>query len=596
VTNYCPTAEQTEVRVRPPGLRAWYAKSPRGLPRNLDALSSSYQFHKGLESPASFVRREWQALTIFGGIFVVVVLIGILAVPPAYFYPRMSTDPLLYYLKGLAFAETGNAAARTVINHPPFEYVAMPGVLRAPFMMMFSDFDDQLRAIQLSNILLVTITGAMFAYVLSWALPRSRHWMAIGFTFGFMLLSPNWVANVFEPLADAPYTAFTMGVIILAAGLLTSPRPLRTRPLAFASGAVLLMTAFMVKFTAPILLVYVAVLAAGRRRDHPIPRRVKILGSAGAVAGTALLVFFNWSLIVDRYLPEPAAFLDRASRTGMFLNLTGISLPAQVIPVYHLAFAQNPVRQVMRPEFGTTPGDTALTAIGVGISLVIFYGMWRARRRFMPEIWYFLTALPVITLMIPSTRRYLMAYLPLIWIFFCSGVAGLLRPLRKRVGAHRLSPKVGFTFFVVVALGLVFVRSQRLVGTAGDRRGGISIGRTMGYVNEVATTFADLRRFIESLPRDRTLLIGATGTAGRWTAISGFKYYYPDSRLTMAVRTHEVYVLLECGSLEVCQDFENWDSALMTLVDRRGPFAHKLVFSRITQHAKARVYRLTNLQ
>lgn len=562
----------------------------------MDALSSSYQFHKGLESPASFVRREWQALTIFGGIFVVVLLIAIIAVPPAYFYPRMSTDPLLYYLKGMTFAETGSAAARRAINLAPFEYVAMPGVLRAPFMMMFSNFDNQLRAIQLSNILLVTITGVMFAYVLSWALPRSRHWMAIGFTFGFLLLSPNWVANVFEPLADAPYAAFTIGVIILAARLFTSDRPLRTRPLAFASGAVLLMTAFMVKFTAPILLVYVAVLAAARRHDHPIPRRVKILGSVGAVAGTALLVFLNWSLIVDRYLPEPIAFLDRASRTGMFLNLMGISLPAQVIPVYHLAFARNPVRQVMRPAFGTTPGDAALTAIGVGISLLMFYGMWRARHRFLPEIWYFLTALPVITVMIPSTRRYLMAYLPLIWIFFYSGAASLLRPLLKRVGAPRLSPIVGFTLFLVVALGLVFVRSQRVVGTAGDRRAGISIGRTMGYVNEVATTFADLRRFIETLPRDRTLLVGDYDTAGRWTVISGFKYYYPDRTLSMAVRTRDVYVLLECGSVEICQDFENWDSNFMTAVDRRGPFAHKLVFSRITQHAKARVYRLRNLE
>lgn len=562
----------------------------------MDAISSSYQFHKGLESPGSFVRREWQALTFFGGSFVVVLLIGILAVPPAYFYPRMSTDPLLYYLKGLAFAETGNTVARTAINRPPFDYVAMPGVLRAPFMMMFNDFDNQLRAIQLSNILLVTITGVMFAYVLSWALPRSRHWMAIGFTFGFLLLNPNWVANVFEPLADAPYAAFTIGVIILAARLLASERPLRTRPLAVASGAVLFMTAFMVKFTAPILVVYVAVLAAGRRRNHPIPRRVKIPGSLAVVAGIALLVFLNWNLIVTRYLPEPIEFLRRASRPGMLLNLMGFSLPAQIIPVYHLAFAHDPVRQVMRPVFGTTPGDIALTAVGFGLSLVMFSGMWRARRRFAPEIWYFLAALPVITVMIPSTRRYLLSYQPLIWIFFYVGAAGVVRPLLKRVRAPRLSPVVGFAFFVAVALGLVFVRSQRLVGTAGDRRAGISIGKTKGYVDEVVSTFGDLRRFLETLPKDRSLLIGGTGTTGRWTAISDLHYYSPDSTLSMAVRTRDVYVLLECGSIEVCQDFDRWDSNLRTVVDRRGPFAHKLVFSRITEHAKARVYRLRNLQ
>ena len=109
--------------------------------------------------------------------------------------------------------------------------------MRAPFMMLFSDFDNQLRAIQLSNIVLVTITAVMFAYVLSWAVPRSRHWMAIGFTFGFMLLNPNWVANVFTPLADAPYAALIIAAIIVSARLVTSDRSLRKRPLAIAGAA-----------------------------------------------------------------------------------------------------------------------------------------------------------------------------------------------------------------------------------------------------------------------------------------------------------------------------------------------------------------------
>ena len=63
---------------------------------NLDDISSSYQFHRELESPAAFIRREWQALAVFGGGFVAVLLLGVLAVDPAYFYPRLSTDPLLY--------------------------------------------------------------------------------------------------------------------------------------------------------------------------------------------------------------------------------------------------------------------------------------------------------------------------------------------------------------------------------------------------------------------------------------------------------------------------------------------------------------------
>jgi hypothetical protein len=548
-----------------------------------------------LESPLSFVRREWQALTIFGGVYVIVLLIGVLAVDPAYFYPRLGTDPLLYYLKGLAFAETGHTAARTAINRKPFNYAAMPGVMRAPFMMMFSEFDTQLRAIQLSNIVLIVVTAVMFAYVLSWVLPRSRHWIAIAFTFGFLLISPNWVANVFEPLADAPYAAFTMATLILVSRVVASDRPIRKRPVAIVTGAFLFAMAFMVKFTAPVILLYVAVLAAGRPRHHAIPRRVKSVAWLSAIAGVALLVYLNWGAIVNRYLPEPILFLRRASKTGMLLNLTTLSIPANIIPVYHL-LARDPAHP-FRPEFGLTPVDIIFMAVGIGISLVMFYGMWRTRDRLLPEIIYFLAALPVLTVIIPSTRRYLMPYEPLIWIFFYVGAGVMLRSILKRFKPINVPPAVGLAFALLVAFALLAVRSQRMVGTGSNRRVGITIGQTRGYVVEVSSTFRDLRRFLEALPRERSLLIGGPGAGGRWKAISGLNYYSPDSSLNVAARTHDVYVLVECGAVDVCQDFENWDGRFRRILDDRyGPFVYAPVFSRMTEHAKARVYRLTNPQ
>lgn len=543
-----------------------------------------------------FVRREWQAFAIFGGVFVIVLLIGVLAVDPAYFYPRLGTDPLFYYLKGLAFAETGSTAATTAINGRPFQYASMPGVLRAPFMMMFSDFDNQLRAIQLSNIVLVTITAMMFAYVLSWVVPRSRQWMAIGFVFGFMLLSPNWIANVLEPLADAPYAVFTLGVIILATRVITSDKSLRKQPVAIAACALIFVIAFMVKFTAPVLVVFVAVLASGRPTDK-LSRRAKAIAWFSAVAGMALLIALNWRLIIYRYLPEPIAFLLFASKTGMFLNLIGFAIPAHVIPVYNLAFDFDPVGPLYRPKFGTTPNDAVLTTLGVGISLVVAYGVWRARRRFLPEIWYFLAALPVLTAMMPSTRRYLMPYEPMIWLFFYAGAAALFRPLLVRFRETRIHPAFGLALFIVAAFGLIFVRSQRIVGTAGNRAAGISIGQTRGYVNEVSSTFRDLRDFLETLPRDRSLLVGIRGTIGRWKAISHMNYYNVDSTLSVAARTHDIYVLVECGTREVCQDFDRWDTEFRHRIDRfGGPFAYEPVFARTTEHAKTRVYRLINPQ
>ena len=236
-------------------------------------------------------------------------LIGVLAVDPAYFYPRLGTDPLLYYLKGLAFAETGHTVARTAINRQPFNYAAMPGVMRAPFMMLFSDFDNQLRAIQLSNIVLVTITAVMFAYVLSWAVPIKTldgHRLHIWLHAAQSELGGERVHAAGRRPVCRVYNRN------VSARLVTSDRP-SERPLAIAGAALLFVIAFTLKFTAPILVVFVALLAAGRPRDHAMSRRLEDPRLGRAVVGIALLVALQLSAIVDRYLPEPISFLRRGS-------------------------------------------------------------------------------------------------------------------------------------------------------------------------------------------------------------------------------------------------------------------------------------------
>ncbi len=549
-----------------------------------------------MESPAAFIRREWQALAIFGGGFVAVLLLGVLAVDPAYFYPRLATDPLLYYLKGLAFAETGHTVARSAVNRVPFDYVSMPGVLRSPFIAAFRNFDDQLRAIQLANIALVTATAGMFSYVLSWALPRTRHWMAIGYAFAFFLLSPNWVANVFAPLADAPYAAFTIAVLIIATRVICSDRPIRTRPIAIAGAAVLFALAFLVKYTAPVLLVYIALLAAGRARQHGTSRRALLIGSGVVAAGVLVLVALNWATITRRYMYEPIGFLLYAPKKGMFLNLFGLALPAQIVPDFQLAFARDPMVDAYRPVFGGTAGDVAITAAGIAVSLLFFFGLWRARKQFLPEIWYCLAALPVLTLMIPSTSRYLMAYQPMAWIFFYVGAGALIRPLIPRLRLHPLAPITSLSLMLLTASGLVYLRSQRIVGAVGNHGAAISLGETRGYVGEISSTFGDLRRFLETLPKDRALLIGAAPTVGRWKVISGLDYYRPDSSLSVAAREHDVYVVLECGTLELCQDFGAWEELTRKGLRKYGNFSLDSVFSRVNVHAKAKVFRLKNVE
>src|SRR5215207_6415272 len=255
-------------------------------------LSESYQYHAALEPISSFVRREYLAIALAAGVFSAIMLFAIFFVDPAFFYPRLQTDPLNYYLKASALVNSGTTAARFAVNQSPFAYAAMPGVLRAPALFFFTDFDDQLRGMQILNIPILASLGIMSAYILSWTQPVRRHWMVIVFAFVFILLSPVWIANMFLPLADAPFAAFSIGAILVSMSLICSPVPVSRRPGMIALFAILFIVASSVRFTGPAVLAFFAVLARGRWNFRQLSRREKALIWTGTVLSCAALVGF----------------------------------------------------------------------------------------------------------------------------------------------------------------------------------------------------------------------------------------------------------------------------------------------------------------
>lgn len=540
------------------------------------------------------MRREWRALALFAGGFAVALLIAILAIDPAYFYSRMATDPLRYYLKGLAFVETGRTAARSAINVAPFSYVAMPGILRAPFMAVFQNFDNQLRAIQLSNVLLITLTATLYAYILCWVIPKNYHRFAIAFSFAFLLLSPEWLANVFLPLADAPYSLFTTAWIVLAIRLQKPERPLRTQWLVALTALIFFGIAFLTRFTAPLVFVYAAVLGAGRMQLYRQTRGFVVGAVIAAALVIAVLFALNWHTL-PRYLHDVKSYLALGTKTAMFVNLTAVSLPSQIIPGFRLAFSFHPIADTFHVVFASSLKDFAFVAAGMSISAVVLFGMWRARDRFMPEILYTLLALPVFAVLMQSTTRYLMAYQPFLWIFFYVGVSALLRPLLARVGGRRRAV-IGTGLLGLAAVAAVAMRAGKFVETVSGSQDAVPVARTGEYVREVVTTYRSLREFLERLPRDKTILISERPNEGRWKVISGFDYYRPDSALSVAVAQRDTYLVSECGTSEVCQQFDSWDGLFRERFEKYGSFTFEPVFSRITAHAKARVYRMRNLQ
>jgi len=263
-----------------------------------------------------------------------------------------------------------------------------------------------------------------------------------------------------------------------------------------------------------------------------------------------------------------------------------------VVPDFHLAFSQPPALYPYQPALIFTPGDLVLAVIGVMISATMFFGIWKARDRFAPEIAYFLCALPLLALIIPSTARYLMAYQPIIWVFFYVGAAALVRPITSRVRWNAWLPVGGLLVAAALAGGLVLLRSTRIAGTEAKRATSISIGETRAYVGQVSSTFRDLRGFLDSLDRGRTLLIGTRGNFGRWKAISGLSYFRPDSALPQATVERDVYLLLECGTFDTCQQFSAWERLTQDSLSKFGKFEYQSVFARSAEHAKVQVYRM----
>lgn len=556
----------------------------------MDLKTSSFEFHLQLESPFAFLRREWKAIALCGSAFCMVTGLGVFLVDPAFFYPRLQTDPLNYLLKARALIETGSTTARWTVNLPPFAYAAMPGVLRAPLLAAFTEFDHQLRAMQLANIPLLGSVAVMSAYILSWTMPPRRHWIAVAFSFAFILLSPLWLANIFMPLADAPYAALTLATLLVAVELITSPRSPRDRSALVAFGLLLFAVAFMVRFTAPVAVVFIALLGWPRWGSS----RLTPVFKWGAIAAGAVFLFvligFNAGAIFGRYFYEPLAFLTRGDKPGMLINLLSSALPTQIVPTFQIGFLHPPISDLFNTVFFQTAADTAWAAVGALISSVLIYGMWLSRARFLPEIGYVLAALPVLALILPSTARYLMTYQPFLWIFFYAGVSALVKRLPEGgILRSRRAAAVTLIAAVAIVLGL---RVWKVAGTGSERYFAVTMSRAPEYVTDVSRTFRALRNFIETLPRDKTLLVGGSGTQGRWKMISNQDYYHPDSTLAEVVQSRDVYMLIECGTLEACQAWRIWKRRMKARIVELGPVAFDSVFAVESHRSRAEVLRL----
>jgi len=77
---------------------AFKRKSDPASGELLNDKRSSYEFHCSLESSREFFGRERRTAALCTILFALVTVAAVLWLDPAFFYPRLQTDPLNYYL------------------------------------------------------------------------------------------------------------------------------------------------------------------------------------------------------------------------------------------------------------------------------------------------------------------------------------------------------------------------------------------------------------------------------------------------------------------------------------------------------------------
>jgi hypothetical protein len=349
--------------------------------------------------------------------------------------------------------------------------------------------------------------------------------------------------------------------------------------------------AFTLRFTAPVLLVFAGILARGHWSQAHVSKRGGYIIGAGVVIFLALLIRMNAEAIFGRYFIEPLFFLMKADKPGMVVNLFSVAIPSQVVPNFVSGFVHPPIDRHYYTNFAASTADTIWMLLGLLISLVIAAGIWSTRRKLLPEIAYVLIPLPVLALILPSTTRYVMTYQPFFWIFFYSGMVALAQrsPAVNALTRNRVAVAGIGIAALACAVGL---RLWRLGGSASEKSLAVTVSAAPRYISDVAQTFRGLRRFVETLPGDKALLVGDQGSTGRWTAISGREYYFPDSGLARAAMQNDVYVLAECGQVEVCQGWSYYKEAVRQRVEEFGKFEFDSVYALESPRAKVQVYKI----
>lgn len=501
----------------------------------------------------------------------------------------MYGDPLNYHFRGWYLLHRSSTDARFAGNIPPFQYVALPGYLRIPFLLFSDRFDVQLRLIQIGNILTLVSVGVLFSYFLHLFLPTIWRKAAAPLAFTVILLSTQWQLNVFLPLGDIFFSFFLCTTMLVIRSINTFA-DVKHLPAKLTAIFLLGTCAAMTKFTGFLLVIY-ALLCWFPMMGRKI-RQIILWAGAGSLLLMVAFVSYQWPMLSF----YANAWLARVSITSPYdwlLNLLGISLPDQIIPNFHYLFTPqltNNALSFLHFNWSASIRDVVVLGLGFCLSGLIVIGIWRCRQIFFPEIVLFTLCLPIVAPITTSTTRYLHPFQALIIIFFYCGCRRVFPHI-----FHSGRPRVKILIVVATTIILVLV-TLRINGAARNNSSDISSIRTT--INSVAMTYQQVDNFLATLnPETTRLLYTATptsyygGDAGKWQPIRELCYEAPDANLANLVRHYDVYAVFD-QDLKYNHDFEEVEGKALSSLSQWGRFRVEKVLDVSNRYAWGRIYRI----
>lgn len=536
--------------------------------------------------------RTYFYLIIANLLFISYYLSIIYLIDVGFIYSKLNSDPFNYFVMAKSLAETGSTDVSVVEGDRPIIYTQIPAYVRFPLFLLFKDLDTRLRAIQVFNIILLTIVANIYWIYLRKTIPVSWYKDLTFLPFIYLCFNP-WFVNVYLPLSDLILALLFLSIIVIIKTIDPGKISLRRLFIVMMVLGIFMWSAFLLKFTSASLIAFMIIYFLQNNNNYQETRKsiiVKMSLTFISIVIIAFALLTNFNLIkyyVKAGVGIYGLSLHRAGHVFIesMANLLFSAVPAQIIPNY-MSFYDSVSKISMGLELTQiTLNNSLFLIIGLAISVITGAGIWRLRRLMGAEIGCLLVMLPVVMITTNSTARYLSVIQPFFWIFFLQGIT-VIKPLIKEKSRKLFIIMIGLFLFIIMSTQYRHIRK-----ISNYTLSGIRPVMMVSFMEEISTTYQATKKFIDSLPKERTRFVFISNCGAKWYAISNIKYITHKNIAQKLKEGYDIYVVVDCIR-RFCNNSIDEAHLLLEELACSQDIGNCLVFSRENSEAKSFVYKL----